>query len=227
MTTVYQNFHKFIKITDPSKYDEIKELYAHSIIFGDFANAKYKKICANGIDYDIIDSSYIKSWSDMDISNDTIVNLNGDSYIDVSTIQFLIDEKQAYNSSISVNLNGSNAGTFSTNQSTGSSVNINACTTITLNNSTYNVSSNGNISLGVISDGITPSITPNASNTVNLSNGEYILMPNASTHVYCLDISYGPNDQRNFTTPNLLYGTDAILQAIDAIMNETPTITNE
>ena len=71
-------------------------------------------------------------------------------------------------------------------------------------------------------DGITPTITPNAGNTVSLVNGVYTLAQNATEHVYKLDVSYGSGDTRNFTTPNLLYGTDAILEAVDAIMNEQP-----
>ena len=79
-------------------------------------------------------------------------------------------------------------------------------------------------------DGITPTITPNAGNTVSLVNGVYTLAQNATEHVYKLDVSYGSGDTRNFTTPNLLYGTDAILEAVDAIMNEQPAsvaVTNE
>ena len=49
-------------------------------------------------------------------------------------------------------------------------------------------------------------------------------------YIYKLDVSYGSGDERNFTTPNLLFGTDAILEAVDAIMNEQPAsvaVTNE
>jgi hypothetical protein len=79
-------------------------------------------------------------------------------------------------------------------------------------------------------DGITPAIKPNSGNTVSLVNGVYTLAQNATEHVYRIDVSYGSGDERNFTTPNLLYGTDAILEAVDAIMNEQPAsvaVTNE
>jgi len=115
-------------------------------------------------------------------------------------------------------------GTNGTNGSDGASVSVksstksNGVTTVVLTDGTTD-------STLTINDGTTPTITPNSGNTVTEVSGVYTLTPNAQSHIYRLDVSYGSGDNRNFTTPNLLFGTDAILDAIDAIINETPTVT--
>ena len=60
---------------------------------------------------------------------------------------------QANDGVLTLNLNNSSIGQFTANQSLNTSINVNACTSITVNSSTYNVSSNGNINLGTISGG--------------------------------------------------------------------------
>ena len=57
---------------------------------------------------------------------------------------------QANDGVLTLNLNNSSIGQFTANQSLNTSINVNACTSITVNSSTYNVSANGNINLGNI-----------------------------------------------------------------------------
>lgn len=60
---------------------------------------------------------------------------------------------QANDGVLTLNLNNSSIGQFTANQSLNTSINVNACTSITVNSSTYNVNSQGNINLGTISGG--------------------------------------------------------------------------
>lgn len=82
---------------------------------------------------------------------------------------------QANDGVLTLNLNNSSIGQFTANQSLNTSINVNACTSITVNSSTYNVDSQGNINVGTISGGGT---------TAKSSIYGTMLCSNNSTNVY-------------------------------------------
>lgn len=91
---------------------------------------------------------------------------------------------QANDGVLTLNLNNSSIGQFTANQSLNTSINVNACTSITVNSSTYNVNSQGNIDLGTISGG--------GGTTTKSSIYGTPLCANATTNYY-----------NNYTTPVL------------------------
>lgn len=78
-------------------------------------------------------------------------------------------------------------------------------------------------------DGITPDIKPNANNTVtyNPSTQQYEVASGATDYIYKLDVSYGSGNQNNFTTPNLMEGASAVLNAVAEIMSQTASVSQQ
>lgn len=79
------------------------------------------------------------------------------------------------------------------------------------------------------SDGTSPTISANSSNTVtyNQSTQQYEVASDATDYIYKLDVSYGSGNQNNFTTPNLMEGASAVLNAVAEIMSQTASVSQQ
>lgn len=141
------------------------------------------------------------------------------------TVTEVANGVEVYDGTNYVTITNGQDGSDGASVSVKSSTKFNGVTTVVLTDGTTDttITINDGADGADGQDGITPTITPNSGNTVtyNSTSGQYELASGASSHVYKLNITAGSS---TITTPNLLFGTDAILEAIDAIINETPTI---